>query len=181
MELQTNCAHHAYNTYGITVPYSFANNYMPICPADIKFAIHQGIFCKEAIEDYAVDMLEQNIGDSDALVDLILNYRDMSPEELDSALDALQEVQCDETPPMKFCDLLLTWVYENQSQYSNPLLVAEIIYEDYDTPKEVSKFIRYMPMQEEMLDSKELCEQRLMRHWGEYVKLRTAYWEEQMK
>ena len=35
---------------------------------------------------------------------------------------------------MKFCDLLLTWVYENQNLYPDPLLVAEFIYEDFDAP-----------------------------------------------
>lgn len=178
MESPIHDGRHVYNTYGIVVPYSFAKDYMRIGPSDIKFAIHQGIFCNEAIADYALDMLEQNAGNSDILVDLILNYRDMEMEELDSALDALQGVPYNEPVPRKYCDLLLTWVYKNQSLYADPLLVAVFIYEDFDTPKEVSRFIRYMPMQEEMLGSKQLCERRMMAHWGEYVESRMTYWKD---
>ena len=82
---------------------------------------------------------------------------------------------------MKFCDLLLTWVYENQNLYPDPLLVAEFIYEDFDAPTEVSEFIRYMPMQGCNLGSKELNEGRMMERWGAYVRLRTANWRRQME
>ena len=181
MEFPINNTHHDHNTYGITVPYSFAKSYMPIYPVDIKFAIHQGIFCNEAVGDYALDMLEQDSENSDTLIDLVLNYRNMVTEELDSVLDTLQRSRCTEPDLLKFCDLLLTWVYENQNLYPDPLLVAEFIYEDFDAPTEVSEFIRYMPMQGCNLGSKELNEGRMMERWGAYVRLRTAYWRRQME
>ena len=65
--------------------------------------------------------------------------------------------------------MVLNWVLEHKELYPDPLETVEIIYADFDYPEVISKFVRYMPMNEESLGSPELNMERLYRKCKNYL------------
>jgi hypothetical protein len=65
--------------------------------------------------------------------------------------------------------ILLAWLFENRRSVDDPLGLVEEIYADFEYPKKVAAFVRYMPSDEPPLGTKEQNEERLIRKWGEFV------------
>jgi len=62
--------------------------------------------------------------------------------------------------------VLLAWVYEKRSSFSDPLGIVEQIYADFGYPDEIRHLVRYNPPED---SSSEGGEESLLRRWGEYV------------
>jgi len=64
---------------------------------------------------------------------------------------------------------ILTWVYENQGSFDDPLGVVEELYAKFEYPKDIENFVRYMPTTLPDLGSKQRNEERLILFWHEYI------------
>ena len=62
--------------------------------------------------------------------------------------------------------ILLAWVYEKRSGFSDPLGIVEQIYADFGYPDEIRHLVRYNPPDD---SSPEGGEDSLLRKWAEYV------------
>lgn len=69
--------------------------------------------------------------------------------------------------------LVFRYVLENRDKYPNALAIAEELYADFNYPREVEPFVRYMPATDgydptahSIADN----EQRLYRNWQDFVK-----------
>ena len=69
----------------------------------------------------------------------------------------------------KWLYLVLIWIFEHRESYPDPLQTVEEVYADFGYPERIADFVRYMPMNEPDLVSRELNEQRLYEKWKRYV------------
>jgi hypothetical protein len=59
----------------------------------------------------------------------------------------------DTTKPWIF--LLLSFLFEHQENYDDPLEIVEELYADFNYPEEISSLVRYMPPPKESKDPKD--------------------------
>lgn len=57
--------------------------------------------------------------------------------------------------------ILLHWVFEHKEYYEDPLREVEFIYADFDFPKSIVNFVRYMPTDQPLLSTVEANIERL--------------------
>ena len=88
-------------------------------------------------------------------------------------LAAQESSTCGSAVSMKWLCLLLTWIYENREAFPDTLALVEEIYADFDYPKELAPFVRYMPSNEPDLGSKERNEERMIAKLGGFIR---DYW-----
>ena len=93
----------------------------------------------------------------------------MSPFLIRLALLAAQETTTSQEVRSKWLYILLAWLYENKDMFEDPLAIVEEIYVEFDYPEEIAHLIRYMPIEEADLGSKEANLGRLVTRWGEFV------------
>ena len=71
--------------------------------------------------------------------------------------------------PGKWLYLVLAWLFENRRSVNDPLGRVEEIYSDFDYPREIAPFVRYMPMVGPDLGSREKNEARMYDDWKSYL------------
>ena len=78
----------------------------------------------------------------------------------------------DEKIKEKWLYIVLSWLFEKRSEFSDPLACVEEVYADFDYPDEIAGFVRYMPVTDGYDTSKhtpEENEKRLQSKWKEYL------------
>jgi len=116
--------------------------------------------------EHAIVELENNENYSQKVLDLAC----LSPEEavhpysIQQYLDELAKQIADEAKNETRCKvmyILLNWVFEHKEYYEDPLKVVEFIYDDFDFPKSIVKFVRYKPTDQPLLSTVEANIERL--------------------
>ena len=69
----------------------------------------------------------------------------------------------------KWLYVLLSWIYENRSDFDDALQAVEQVYADFDYPQSIESFVRYMPSDEPSLGSIEKDTERLYKKWDSYL------------
>lgn len=72
----------------------------------------------------------------------------------------------------KWLFLTLAWIFDNRTRTNDPLGEVENIYADFDYPREVENFVRYMPVidgYDSSQHSSEENENRLFANWEKYL------------
>lgn len=100
----------------------------------------------------------------------------LASAERDDPLQGLVDQLADSEPESpedkvreKWLYFVLAWVYEHRASYPDPLQVVEEIYADFGYPQRIAGFVRYMPLDEPDLGSREANERRLLERWKRYI------------
>jgi hypothetical protein len=163
------------NSLSIIFSYSFALDSATLNWYDIWIAIDNGFLPHQSAIEHAVSQLPQEEDYSQAVLDLACLSSDEAvyPHSIQPYINELaNEVseQEKDITKQKMLYLVLKWIFEHRCDYEDPLEVVEVIYADFDYPKTVSNFVRYMPMTQPDLGSVELNSKRLFNNWANYLK-----------
>jgi hypothetical protein len=152
----------------IRIPYSFIRQRTRLTWNEVKYGIEERLLRPQDVSQVALDALEQG-ADAAHVADLALSSPNESVLNLVSSLASGEAQQDVRAIQRKWAFLVLAWIFEHRSEYKDPLDIVEKVYADLDYPEQVSPFIRYMPMDEPDLGSRELNEQRLIQRWAAYL------------
>lgn len=153
----------------LKIPYEFISQRAKICWNDILFAIEHQLVTPELAIDKAKEISsnQENILKEES--ELASSPKDEPVVELVSRLASAEAHPTEEEISAKWLYLALAWLYNNRDSVADPLSIVEEIYADFDYPREIAPFIRYMPMVGPDLGSREKNEQRLYDYWKEYL------------
>lgn len=162
------------NTLKIHLPYEYLKKKINISWYDILFGINNNYLNEDNAIDYAIDLLsdEKHFGDDKVMEIAILHRNESTISYVEKIIDD-SCVEKEQETKEKFLYSILSFVYENKKKYDDVFEVVEVIYEDFGCPKEISSFVRYMPIKEPPLATKELNEKRMYQYWAEYLKLQS--------
>ena len=136
---------------------------------EIAFGLDNELLSPGAVADFATARLVSN-EDSDLSIVILASLQPGERKsELIYRIAAAEPEQDSDYIQKKWLYLVLAWVFENQSAYSDPLAAADAIYADFDYPEEIVSFIRYMPMCEPDLGSYAANRARLFDNWKKYL------------
>ena len=163
----------ATNSLGIVWPYHFAFESTNLNWYDISFAIENGYLShKSAIEHAEFELSNEEYPKN--VLDLAILTADEAiyPHSIQPYVTELAEMVSEQEKSMtknKMLYLALKWIFEHKANYEDPLKVIEIIYSNFDYPKSISHFVRYMPMVGPDLGSTELNVERLFSSWKSFI------------
>lgn len=149
------------------IPYDFIRNRVKLSWSDIKFGLDRQLI-KPPV---AVERALERAGKSDASrVEIELAGR----SETDSVADLVDELASKETKDLreiraKWLYLVLDWLFYRRQSLRDPLEIVEAVYADFDYPREIAPFVRYMPMVGPDLGNREQNEARLYDYWQRYL------------
>ena len=92
--------------------------------------------------------------------------------ELLQRLAAKEQPQSASSLREKWLLIFLRWLYDNRDQFSDPLQEVEEVYAEFGYPEAITGFVRFLPPSDGYnpeLHSTEENQQRLYRHWSEYL------------
>ncbi|WP_434559246.1 DUF2247 family protein [Pseudomonas sp. Z4-20] len=128
--------------------------------SELLYGLERGYVDEGGVIDYVCDALTIDAPNE------ALEIASLEPQEQYSVRNILKTLKdqdsredLDLAEPWLF--LLLSFVFENKSKYTDPLGVAEELYAEFDYPEEVAPIIRYMPL----ADGAEGCEELLFNNW----------------
>lgn len=170
------------NSLKISIPYSYFSKLVELNWYDVLFAIENGFLLHQSAVEHAILELENNENYSQKVLDLAC----LSPEEavhpysIQQYLDELAKQIVDETKNetiSKVMYILLSWVFEHKEYYEDPLKVVEFIYDDFDYPESIVKFVRYKPTDQPLLSTLEANIERLYNNWKDYLEKQAHFWK----
>lgn len=168
-----------YNTLGIQIPLDFYQKNIHANWADIAFAEENAILTYRDVIAFAYSELDTE-SDEDVFTLACMKFEQYCfREDVTPVLHRLSQKETDTTrfeAKKKNMFLLLKWVYENREKYPKPLEVVAFIYDDFGFPQEINKFVYWVPADEPLPPSKELCEQQMMTRWHEYLLQASKKW-----
>ena len=153
----------------VEIPYQFLSQRVDLGWDEIKFGLdHQLLRPKAAIEKAT----EQLCG-TDAAPKEVVELASLAESE--PVADLVARLAKAQTPPVeehvkaKWLYLALAWLFENRQSLVDPLGMVETVYADFDYPKEIAPFVRYMPMDGPDLGNREQNEARMFERWKSYL------------
>lgn len=152
----------------IKLTYDYAVQRVNLTWHDINFAIKNHFLMPKAAIEHAIVELEKKEDTCSSLIELasLGNEDSIHPyiDDLVSREKLPNNIEID-----KWLYLLLSWVFDNKNQLKDPLTIVEQLYADFNYPKQISSFVRYMPSNEPDLGNKELNEDKLYNEWKRYL------------
>lgn len=111
---------------------------------------------------------------SQAVLDLAILHKSETrdAETLSKILGSDLPVYDDGEVARKWLYIVLSWLFENRSDVADPLKEVETVYADFNYPKEIESFVRYMPTQggyDTTMCSPEDNYARLKLNWETYL------------
>ncbi|SFS54861.1 hypothetical protein SAMN04488601_1011568 [Paenibacillus sp. 453mf] len=156
------------NTLNVVLPYEYVDKLTNLTWNDVSFAIENGFMSRISAIEHAFEIISKEPNPSKDVIDLtwlkddkgVLYYLDRIISSTERDYNGSKK---------KFLYLILSWLYEHKTQYSDPLGMVEVIYADFDYPTEISEFVRYMPSQKPISDLYEENIAQLFREWKSYL------------
>lgn len=151
------------------IPYEFISQRVKVGWNEIKFGLdHQLTTPKTAIEKAT-----QQLCDTDTASPEVIELAGLAASEpvadLITRLAKAETSPDDEYVKAKWLYLALAWLFENRESLVDPLSLVEEVYSDFDYPREIASFVRYMPMEGPDLKNREQNEARLFDNWKAYL------------
>lgn len=159
------------NTLGIELPYSYVAHRIKLNWFDVLFAIHTGYFSLESAIEHAGVELEKNEEGPQTVLDLVCLY----PYEMHLVHPYIKELASTataeekKTAKDKILFVVLNWLFEHRQDYEDPLILVEIVYDDFGFPKSIENLVRYRPSGAPDLGSLELNQNRIFERWQNYI------------
>jgi len=136
---------------------------------DVLFGVANELFSPEAAAELAAQQLRKEADTNSALVALVILDEHESRVPLIQRLAAAEPEEDSAEAQQKWLYLILAWIFAHKDSYSDPLGAVEAVYADFGYPKCISSLVRYMPMLDVDLGSKQANEQRLYDKWKAFV------------
>lgn len=157
------------NSICIEIPLSYALELVNINWNDILFGISNGYFSNAAAIEYAIILLGEHNNEVKVLDLACLNLSEITKEALlleyiNELANGVSEKEKEETKD-KIMYVLLRKIFDNKEIFENPLYVVELVYSDFDYPKLISNFVRYMPPD----NPREYGIKQIYKNWEEYL------------
>ncbi len=167
---------HPMNSLEIKIPYAYFSELVKLNWYDVLFAIENAYLPLKAAVDHAIKEVEENPDYYDTVFNLaMISPNDISSnEEISKNIVSLAELVSDSDKSItkeKILFVLLSWIYENQKNYDDPLRVIEIIYDDFNFPEIIKKFVRYEPSSNTIHGTIDENNNRLYSNWQDYLKV----------
>jgi len=170
------------NSLSIQIPFSYALELVDINWNDILFSISNGYFNNESAIEYAILLLANDENDRKILDLACLNPSEITHETLikefltDFANEVPEKIKAETKDKILY--VLLNLLFDDKNKFLDPLFVIEYIYDDFDFPKSIKKFVRYMLLEDDLnLIS---TTEKIYNNWKEYLhsqKLRFSHTE----
>ncbi len=151
------------------IPYEFINQRTELSWNEIKFGLDQQLIKPKAAIDRATEQLCAADAAPKEAVDLASLTESESVADLVSHLAKNEAAISDERIKAKWLYLVLAWLFENRESLVDALGMVESVYSDFDYPKEIAPFVRYMPMDGPDLGNREQNEARMFDRWKTYL------------
>ena len=153
----------------VEIPYELICQRVELDWNDIKFGIeHQLVKPKAAVEKATEQLREVNRAPKE-VIELAGLAASESVVDLVSRLARAETSTGDAYVKAKWLYLVLDWLFDYRASLVDPLEMVETVYSDFDYPKEIASFVRYMPMNGPDLGNREQNEARLFDRWKEYL------------
>lgn len=164
------------NSLGICIPYEYFIKLVCLNWYDILFAVKNGFLPLQAVVEYSVEKIKDDETCTKEILDLacitkeeLIDCRDLIYQNLRKLAEQVSE-KAKSTVSDKILYVLLSWVFDHRNLYEDPLEIVEFIYDDFNFPKSISSFIKYMPIGESKIGSSDLSIERLFRNWEDYLR-----------
>jgi len=157
----------------LKIPYSFVHKHLVITWREALWGYDHQIFGWIDILDLAIERVR-----SDSNNQLEIELASLTKTDTQRIGELLRELALfspDENNILivkKWLYLTLAWLFENKESFDDPLSEVEIIYSNFDYPREIESFIRYMPVTDDYdpsLHTKNENENRLFENWKRYL------------
>ncbi len=161
------------NSLSIQIPFSYALELVNINWSDILFAIQNGYFDNASAIEYAIILLGKD-EENEKILDLAcINPPEITKEKLlheyvIELADTVPEKEKGETKD-KIMYVLLNLLFDNKNTFEDPLIAIEIIYDDFNFPKSIENFVRYMPSEKSVFTTREQNLERMYNNWSKYL------------
>jgi len=153
----------------LSIPSAFINERAVLTWRETLFGIENELLASGAAVDLAVDKVATRDDVASALLELAGLEKGEATQALVEQLASTEPDQDAGKIQSKWLYLVLAWIFEHRENYPDPLQTVEEVYADFGHPERIADFVRYMPMNEPDLGSRELNEQRLYEKWKRYV------------
>lgn len=122
------------------VPYAFFQGIVDLGWDDVIEGIERGVFSSQVAVDMATAQLanpETKSGPESLLVDLAISEDDADRMEITRRLAA----HGGQTSPGDVLFVVLAWIFKNKDWFADPLATLEVVYGEFDYPREMRPFI----------------------------------------
>jgi len=161
----------------IMIPTSFFLEKVKLNWHDIQLGIQMGYFSSEAAIDFAKQEIGSDGKDEGTLIDLICLPK--IEIELGLLVNEYVEVLAQgvfeekkKNSKDKILYLVLLWIYENQEEFEDPLVVISVAHAEFDYPSSISNLIFYRASK----DQTEVGRHVLFRRWEKYLREEAVRW-----
>lgn len=153
------------NTFKIILNYNFISSIVRLTWNDILYGIETGFFSDEIAIKHAIAEIVEEDNPSDIVMEIASLF---DGESIHPFIDELasKEIKQNDLMKEKLLYVLLKLLFENRGQHIDPFGIIEQIYADFDYPESISKFVRYMPVEE---GNSSVGENYLLDHWKKYL------------
>ena len=151
------------------IPYEFIRQHVELGWPEIKFGLDQQLLKPKAAIDKATDLLSVADDVPKEVIELAGLGESEPVTELVSTLITKEVPPSDGQIKAKWLYLVLAWLFENRESLVDALGMVESVYSDFDYPKEIASFVRYMPLNELDLGNREQNEARMFERWKTYL------------
>jgi hypothetical protein len=153
----------------LSIPATFITDRAGLTWREVLFGVDNELVSPETAIDLAIHALE-NGTELPAVIELASLSKTESTRPLVEQLANAESEQELTQVREKWLYLVLAWIFEHRNEYPEPLQVVEEVYADFDYPKEVAAFIRYMPMAGPDRGSRQENNRQLYENWEEYIR-----------
>jgi hypothetical protein len=151
------------------IPYEFIRQRVRLGWNEIEFGIEHGLISPKVAIDRATEQLCSDETSPKEAVEMASLTEGESVAGLVSRLAQAEPPPPGERVKEKWLYIVLAWLFENRETLVDPLGVVEEVYSDFDYPREVASFVRYMPMVGPNLGNREQNEARMFEYWKAYL------------
>jgi hypothetical protein len=150
------------------IPYGFIRTRARLTWREVLFGLNESLLDPAAPIEIAIECVTAGGSDPMLLELSALSVAQDARPLVEALAGKGQDESLQEIRSTRLC-LVLAWIYEHRTEYDDPLQEVEKVYADFDYPEGIAGFVRYMPMDEPDLGTRELNEARLYEKWKRYV------------
>ena len=152
----------------LKIPWQFIRERCSLGWRQLKYGLDNELIDSAVTVERAIDLLGEQADTDPGVIELAA----LRPGQCGQSI--LAEL-ADAEPPLDVAEvqdtwlyLVLAWVYEHRSEFSDPLQTVEMVYADFGCPQSIEGFVRYMPSEGPNVGRLE-NEKRLMERWRLFV------------
>lgn len=153
------------------IPYEFITAMTTLSWLEILYGIEHSLIPPKIAIQHANNILNDASDPQPEEIEIACLSNDEAILDLVSTLSSRENTDNTETVRDKWLFLVLAWVYKNKEELADPLAIVEYVYSDFDYPRSIASFVRYMPMQGSDLGSPARNTERLFKYWRSYLEV----------